>query len=275
MYGLLLDSVRFYIKQRYGDAAWENICNNCNLSSSLFTSQNFFSDDVIPRLACACAATLPCGLSADSYMELFGKAFVEFTSRCGYSNMLKVYGRSFRDFLDGIDSLHEHLRFGFPKLQSPSFECEEETCDGLTLHYRSRRYGFKYYVIGQVKDVATRYFNMNVNVKVLNEGDETSDSRGQRSHVVYRVIFDNTIFMPVQSEQRFLRQKQQLPLDLVFKISPFSFLIDNNMRIFRAAKDINQYFGENMTGKDLLQVFIVRRPPIQLSWEQVYFSRCY
>ncbi len=60
---------------------------------------------------------------------------------------MRVLGRNLRDFLNGLDNLHEYLRFSYPKLKPPSFFCEEETKDGLLLHYRYLLYEVK--VIGQ------------------------------------------------------------------------------------------------------------------------------
>lgn len=269
MYGLLLDSVRFFIKQRYGQEAWDNICKHCGLCNSVFLSRNDYSDALIPKLSEACSNTLPCGLPSQAYMEYFGNAFVDFTSSLGYSKVLKVYGRSFRDFLDNIDSLHEHLRFGFPRLQPPSFECREETSDGLTLHYISRRFGYQNYVIGQVKEVAKLYFNLDINVMLLEEAEFSINTGTRLFHVTYRVIFENSSFMPLVKEYKMLNASLSVPVDLVFKISPFSFLIDKNLKIFRAASELNQYFGENMTGKKVNRVFALRRPPIELTWESV------
>jgi guanylate cyclase len=51
-----------------------------------------------------------------------------------------------RDFLNGLDNLHEYLRFSYPKMKAPSFFVENESKAGLTLHYRTRRRGFINYV---------------------------------------------------------------------------------------------------------------------------------
>ena len=268
MYGLLLESVRFHIKQQYGQEVWDQICKHCGLLASSFNSGNSYSDAIMPKVSEACAKILPCSRPPDSYMEYFGNCFVDFTSALGYSTVLKGYSRSFRDFLDSIDSLHEHLRFEFPLLQSPSFECTEESASGLTLHYRSKRYGYKNYVIGQVKEIAKLYFNIEIEVIVLDETDIMTSFGIRRCHITYRVIFDNSSFVPLVRERRYLNS-MSVPIDLVFNISPFSFLISKDLQIFRASNDLNQYFGENMAGKNILRVFTLRRPPIELTWESV------
>lgn len=53
---------------------------------------------------------------------------------CVYA--LQVLGRHVRDFVNGLDNLHEYLRFSYPKVQPPTFFCQEESATGVTLHYR-------------------------------------------------------------------------------------------------------------------------------------------
>ena len=40
--------------------------------------------------------------------------------------MLAVMGRTLRDVLNGLDSLHDYTRSSYPKMKPPSFICELE-----------------------------------------------------------------------------------------------------------------------------------------------------
>lgn len=82
-----------------------------------------------------------------------GVHFVGFVGQYGYDRVLSVLGRHMRDFLNGLDNLHEYLKFSYPRMRAPSFICENETRQGLTLHYRSKRRGFVYYTMGQIREV--------------------------------------------------------------------------------------------------------------------------
>lgn len=86
-------------------------------------------------------------------MDQMGVCFVSFVSQYGYDRVLSVLGRHMRDFLNGLDNLHEYLKFSYPRMKAPSFICENETKQGLTLHYRSKRRGFVYYTMGQIREV--------------------------------------------------------------------------------------------------------------------------
>lgn len=93
------------------------------------------------------------GVSEHEFMDQMGVCFVSFVSQYGYDRVLSVLGRHMRDFLNGLDNLHEYLKFSYPRMKAPSFICENETKQGLTLHYRSKRRGFVYYTMGQIREV--------------------------------------------------------------------------------------------------------------------------
>lgn len=95
------------------------------------------------------------------FMDQMGVCFVSFVSQYGYDRVLSVLGRHMRDFLNGLDNLHEYLKFSYPRMKAPSFICENETKQGLTLHYRSKRRGFVYYTMGQIREVSLKFqFNV-------------------------------------------------------------------------------------------------------------------
>jgi guanylate cyclase len=79
--------------------------------------------------------------------------FITFMTQFGYERILRILGRSLKDFLNGLDNLHEYMRYSYPKLRPPSFYVEKETPNGLVLHYKSKRRGFTYFVLGIVKQV--------------------------------------------------------------------------------------------------------------------------
>jgi hypothetical protein len=52
----------------------------------------------------------------------------------------------------------------FLRLRAPSYFCENETENGLELHYRSKRRGFTHYTIGQLRAVADTFYKINLKV---------------------------------------------------------------------------------------------------------------
>ena len=55
------------------------------------------------------------------------------------------------------------------RIKAPSYFCDNETSDGLQLHYRSKRRGFTHYTMGQLKAVAKTFYNLNLDIEVINQ----------------------------------------------------------------------------------------------------------
>ena len=97
--------------------------------------------------------------------------------------MVQCIGRHFRDFIINLDNIHDYVTLQFPRMKAPSFFIESESesgeranifwilsCSstvssaGLTLLYRSRRAGYAYYVVGQMKEIATSLYKLNISI---------------------------------------------------------------------------------------------------------------
>lgn len=57
------------------------------------------------------------GVSEMEFMDQMGVYFVNFVSQYGYDRVLSVLGRHMRDFLNGLDNLHEYLKFSYPLMR--------------------------------------------------------------------------------------------------------------------------------------------------------------
>ena len=83
------------------------------------------------------------GCKDSEFFDEMGYFFVEFVGQFGYGDVLALLGRQLRDFLNGLDNLHEYLKFSYPRLRAPSYFCDNETETGLHLHYRYKACLFK------------------------------------------------------------------------------------------------------------------------------------
>ncbi len=108
-----------------------------------------YPEQLITRVAKKAFQALGC--SDVEFFEGMGYHFVSFLDQFGYGDVLALLGRQLSDFLNGLDNLHEYLRYSYPRMRAPSFFCDSETEEGLMLHYRSKRRGFVHYTIGQIK----------------------------------------------------------------------------------------------------------------------------
>ena len=266
MYGMLLESVEHFLKEKYGENIWNLIRLRAGVTYHVFVTHERYPDHLMLDIATAAVDVIgkQTKMASEDFIEFFGTCFVKFFSNYGYDRIIRVSGRHFRDFLSGIDNLHEHMRFAYPKLMSPTFFCSEETSTGLLLHYRSKRIGFLRYVIGQIVEVARTFYGITVEMKVLND-----NSTETGCHVIYQLNFNNSAFKPPSPDALSIHQNSELTCEAFFHIMPFSFVVTPNMKIFMTGEALLSTLGNSLMGKSVDSVFTLRRPRREFSWENV------
>ena len=180
MYGLIFENFSGYIKVKYGEDAWDNVRRLSNIDSPTFSIHQVYPEQLLGKIAKKTFTTLGC--NADEFFEGMGFYFVEFAAQYGYGDVLALLGRELRDFLNGLDNLHEYLKFSYPRIRAPSYFVDNETPQGLMLHYRSKRRGFTTYTIGQLKAVAETYYKMEMAIEV-----KESEIKFDTVHVSFQV----------------------------------------------------------------------------------------
>lgn len=260
MYGLLLDSIQKFLREKYGEHYWVVIRRRANLSNHWFVTHEVYSDTVMNDLIEAAAVTL--GEKRDHVMQMFGEYFVQNIGRYGYARLLRVLGRDMRDFLNGLDDLHEYLRFSYPKMRPPSFFCESETSQGMTMHYTTKRRGYLPYVIGQLVAVG-RIYHKDLQIQIIKE-----NYTGEGCHVILELLFDNREFgltrRPSQAFEYF-----QLSGPSFISIFPFSIFINREMEIVTVGTKMNDVLP-GLKGRRLDYAFTHRRPRhVLLTWDSV------
>lgn len=141
------------------------------------------------------------------------------------------------------------------------------------MHYRSRRLGFERYVVGQLRGIGKRFYGMDVSIDIL---ERSIDSRTNASHVVYRLAFDNSSYLfEVERQTRKRDRSSQrlfspIPDELFFNLFPFAFVFRNDMKIVRCGSKLRYLFsGERAIERQLSEMFMLRRPRIAFTWNQV------
>ncbi|CAM2714541.1 unnamed protein product [Rotaria socialis] len=266
VYGILLESiVQSFVLEKYDKILLEQVeesVQHCLTNLNLF---ELYDDNLMFGIAEALSEILHEG-EPDLYMEFFGVCFVKFFTAYGYDKILRVAGRHFRDFLHSIDQLHDSTRFSFPKMKSPLFHVTDEDDNGVLLHYKSRRRGFQRYIVGQLKECASKFFKEEIFVRVRDD-----ISTNEYTHLVFRVDFNN--FM-ARSIQRRLMQGPKLhdvTSATFFQVFPFAIVLDPQLRMVHMGASIKNVFpvGTVLSGRALEDVFRLIRPDIILEWNKV------
>ncbi|XP_062598322.1 soluble guanylate cyclase 88E-like [Saccostrea cucullata] len=262
MYGLLLESVENYIKETYGEDAWERIRKLARVETMAFSTHKRYSETIIPDIARACSLVLD--INEDDIMDAFGVSFVSFVGQYGYDKILSVLGRNMRDFLNGLDNLHEYLRFSYPKLKPPSFFCTNESTSGLTLHYRSKRKGFIHYVKGQIRQVGKLFYKIEIVIDVVSVEIQESTT-----HVVFRLHFENNAYKEeLVKQQAFASNTLPLNSVMFFNLFPFHIVFTRSFEIKGIGSGIAAVFP-SAKGQKLNTLFTLTRPLIDFKWDKI------
>lgn len=274
MYGLLLENFRCVILEKYGEPAWNKIVEKSGTGHHTFATHKIYSEDVMARLVQAALEVT--NHTREEITEDVGLHFLGFIGQYGYDRILKVLGRHMRDFLNGLDNLHEYLRFTYPKLKAPSFFCDNETETGLTLHYRSSRKGFLHYVIGQIKAVGRFFYHLEVDVKVLEYNENNHGS-----NALFQLTFDNSVYM--ETRRRPKRHSVislngeagdlKIPMDVFYEVFPFHIVFDRQMVISSTGNSLEAVLPD-LPGKKIASQFTLIRPFTEFTWENVSHYYC-
>ncbi|XP_068625589.1 soluble guanylate cyclase 88E [Battus philenor] len=261
MYGLLLENMAEYIRQNYGEERWEDIRRQAGVEQPSFSVHQVYPENLITRLAKKAQEVL--GISEREFMDQMGVYFVGFVSQYGYDRVLSVLGRHMRDFLNGLDNLHEYLKFSYPRMRAPSFICENETRHGLTLHYRSKRRGFVYYAMGQIREVARHFYHKEMRIELVRE-----ELLFDTVHVTFQLTFDNRAF--TLASLAMTREEKHLPISasVLFEIFPFCIVFGSDM-IVRSIGNSLMVILPDLVGKKITNWFDLVRPLIAFKFETI------
>ncbi|KAG5877871.1 hypothetical protein JTB14_031387 [Gonioctena quinquepunctata] len=254
----------------YGEDFWKKVKMIANCDYDVFKTHQVYPDSSLSSLAAACATLT--GASYDSFMNFFGRCFVRYFTNLGYDITVRGTGRYFTDFLESVDNIHSQFRFTYPKMQSPSMYLTDIDANGCILIYRSGRHGFTQYVIGQLIQIAKDFYDLILNVKVL---DKTSSASGSKNHVIvtFRLEFDNRAYMLHKSQKESFHQAGQLSSfssDLLLELFPFGLILDTNMNIVATGRRFLEIWRgkESFFNKLMTNYFRLRRPKgVSFSWK--------
>ncbi|KAF0289888.1 Soluble guanylate cyclase 88E [Amphibalanus amphitrite] len=262
MYGLLLENMADFIKTTYGEDQWDHIRREAMVDMPSFSTHQVYPEALLPRLAKVACKVL--GVTEQQFFENMGTTFVSFVGQYGYDRVLSVLGRHVRDFLNGLDNLHEYLKFSYPRMRPPSFFCERETASGMVLHYRSKRKGYGFYAMGQIKQVARHFYDTDMQIELIRE-DAFMDS----FHVTYQLTFDNGAYRQEHSFQ-LVRDEQSLPIraSIIFELFPFSIAFASDLEVRNLGQSMLTILP-NLLGKRLNDWFDLVRPLVEFRFTSI------
>ena len=173
MYGLVNKAIEGMVRDGHGDAAWNRIREKAGVQDVPFVSNEAYPDDVTYRLVAAASEEL--ATPAEAVLKGFGEYWVLHTAVEAYGPMLRVAGRTFRDFMLYLPRFHVHVQTVFPELRPPDFVCENVREHSLDLHYYSPRpAGLEPFVEGLVLGLG-KLFDTPVQIRLVQQREGDSD----------------------------------------------------------------------------------------------------
>ena len=123
MHGLVNRAVESFVKDIYGQDAWQEVVRQAPLAQTGFEAMLIYDDSVTRRMLDAVARVLDRPL--DVVLEDVGTYLVAHPSNEKIRRLLRFGGDSFPDFLYSLDDLPDRVWLAVPDLDFPRLELED------------------------------------------------------------------------------------------------------------------------------------------------------
>eukprot|EP00794_Sanderia_malayensis_P012302 gene12302-13571_t len=263
MYGLIFHNLQTALIERFGQDTYAEIRKLAGLEEHVFCVHKQYSDDILMRIVDSAAEVTKC--SKDEILHDMGRHFPRFCGESGYYKIMKTVGRNLKEFLNGLDHMHECLRYSYPGMRSPSFYCDQETESGLRLHYRSKRRGYIKYVQGQIEEIASYLFNITATVEL-----ESLEDDPEGDHAILKILFKNT----VEKRKTSTGMDRVCPMvstNLIFQMFPFHLMFQRDLVVFGVGNSLFKILP-HISGRVLTDCFQLHRPVIALTWNNGFLD---
>lgn len=230
----------------------------------------------------------------DAILEKFGEHFFLYCVQSGYDRILRVLGRSLREFLCNLDALHDHLASIYQGINAPSFRTTDRSDGALLLHYYSAREGLGNIVMGIVKTVAKEILDTEVNMQILQDKTEEHDhmvfviktqqtTRRKQSQSQKPIELSNPpsrclkLGTAGQMEEHRLRSKKYrsfMSVSSFCRCFPFHIVFDRSLNIRQYGVSLRKYFSLFSSKGDsneliFTDLFQLSRPRMQFSFDTI------
>lgn len=178
MYGLINNSLKNMIIEKFGDKQWQEILSSSDVPEDSFLTMRSYDDAITYRLVDASSKVL--GAPPETCLEMFGEYWVLEVASKSYGMLLDAAGNDMAQFLRNMNALHDRITSTFLDYVPPEFQVEDVD-DGYKVHYLSKRQGFTPFVVGILKGLAIRFDQQ---VTIL---DQTEVDVGAGTHTIFKI----------------------------------------------------------------------------------------
>jgi len=154
VYGLINNSLKSMIIEKFGQEQWETVLSQSGVPEDSFLSMRSYDDSVTYALANAASEVL--GAPVEDCLEMFGEYWVAEVASKSYGMLMNAAGQNMIEFIGNMNALHDRITSTFLHYVPPEFHVEQQG-DRHLIHYISQREGLTPFVVGLLRGLALRF----------------------------------------------------------------------------------------------------------------------
>ena len=155
MHGLVNRSIECFVRDAYGQMAWEDVARCAGLEPATFESMLHYNDQLTHAVLEAISQRL--NKPREAVLEDVGTYLVTHSNTKAIRRLLRFSGDSFGDFLASLDDLPERVKLAVPDLEFPRLELEERGNGQFCLWVRGAHAEFIWVICGAMRALADDY----------------------------------------------------------------------------------------------------------------------
>ena len=154
MYGLVNKAIEDLVTSSAGEETWLKIKEHAGLQELQILDSSNYDDEVTYKLVDAASEILQ--QPPEAILHSFGKHWVLYTGKEGWSTLFAASGEDMISFLQNLDDMHARVNVAMPEGRMPEFTLHQ--IDGTyQLEYRSERDGLAPMVGGILVGLAEQF----------------------------------------------------------------------------------------------------------------------
>ena len=155
MHGLINRSLQCFLRDTYGQPAWEAIVREAGLDFAVFEAMLTYDDDLTDRVINAGAEVLH--RPREALLEDMGHYLVSHETQTSLRRLLRFSGVNFADFVNSLEELPERGRLALPDLDVPDLELTDHGSGQFTLKCTASLRGGGHVLVGLLRAMADDY----------------------------------------------------------------------------------------------------------------------
>lgn len=155
MLGLINRAIQCFLRDSFGDAAWQAVARRAGVGMDGFEPMLHY--DIVQTGALVDAAVQVLDRPRESLLEDLGTYLVSHPNLEPLRRLLRFGGTGFRDFLLTLEDMPGRGRLALPDLELPALALEEVGADSYMLTCRSVLPGAGHVVLGLLRAMADDY----------------------------------------------------------------------------------------------------------------------